>query len=382
MANIIPTEEQSEAIESIESWYKSSEEDHQIFLLDGGAGVGKSTVAGIAVERLGLKNVVYGAYTAKAARIMMSKGMKDASTLHRILYHWDERRKQWDKLAQHSSCQRADLIVVDEVSMVNDTIALDILSYHKPLLVLGDIEGQLPPIEGTGAFTSRRPDYRLHEIHRTALDSPINKLAWAVRQGYNPRPGDQVCSDPSALVQRFLPDAWASLVNRDWQVICGKHKTRLAVTRRCREAFGFEGRTPQPGEPLICCRNDYNRGFVNGDIAVVWRIIEDNMMEDWFIADLILDGGTIEDVKIWRRLFEEHFTGEAKPEFLSNHKRWQAAEFDWAYAITVHKAQGSEFANVIFIDDQFAKWDKDLRRRLLYTAITRASEKLLVLQAG
>src|SRR5258708_1820497 len=135
MTNIIPTEEQSEAIESIKSWYKSSEEDHQIFLLDGGAGVGKSTVAGIAVERLGLKNIVYGAYTAKAARVMASKGMKDATTLHRILYHWSEKNKSWDFIHPHGPCKNAELIVVDEISMVNDQIYQDILEYDKPLLI-------------------------------------------------------------------------------------------------------------------------------------------------------------------------------------------------------------------------------------------------------
>jgi exodeoxyribonuclease-5 len=380
---IEPTEEQAEAIEAIKEWWHRIDgflnERPQEFLLDGGAGVGKTTVAALAAAAVGAKRIVYGSYTAKAARVMQSKGMDGASTLHRLLY-----RPQLDKDGhvigwlkdENSPCRRADLIVVDEVSMVNDRMAEDLRDFEKPILVLGDVGGQLPPVEGAGAFTRRRPDFTLREVHRTVADSPILTLAWrARRQGFLPRGGP-----PEARVEALGADAWPRILNRDFQVICGRNTTRRTVTRRAREAFGFSGPLPQPGEPLICCRNNYTQGLINGDLAVMWRITDNDPDEPHFLADLLIDGETRTEVRVDRAyLYAAHTTGVFEnPVGYSK----STAFFDWAYAITVHKSQGSEFEHVVVIDDQFAQWDKDLRRRWLYTAVTRARESVTVFQTG
>jgi exodeoxyribonuclease-5 len=393
---IEPSEEQAEAIKAIKEWYKHF--DHYYvsdyatleeagssneFLLDGGAGTGKTTTAALAAEAVGAKCVVYGAYTAKAARVMQSKGMEGASTLHRLLY-----RPQFDKNGQiigwtkdeQSLCRRADLIVVDEVSMVNDRMADDLRDFEKPILVLGDVGGQLPPIEGAGAFTRRRPDFTLREVHRTVADSPIFALAWRARRAsFLPRGGP-----PEAHVAALNADAWERILNRDFQVICGKNSTRRTVTRRAREAFGFSGPLPQPGEPLICCRNNYNQGLINGDIAIMWRVTENDPDDDYFTADLLIDGETRTDVKINRLHIAATINDGKYPnnEAFDQTFRGKTALFDWAYAITCHKAQGSEFDHVVVIDDLFAQWDKDLRRRWLYTALTRARESVTVYQTG
>lgn len=378
------TSEQAEAVEAIKEWWQSPRAIHQgaepqEFLLDGGAGTGKTTVAAVAAEAVGAKRVVYGAYTAKAARVMQSKGMEGAATLHSLLY-----RPQLDRNGsiigwvkdENSPCRRADLIVVDEVSMVSEQLADELRSYEKPILVLGDVGGQLPPVEGAGAFTRRRPDFTLRELHRTVADSPIVALAWRARRGSPLYPG----GPPEASVAKLDAGAWPCLLNRDFQVICGRNTTRRTVTRRAREAYGFSGPLPCPGEPIICCRNNYSQGLINGDLAVLWRVTANDPDKPYFVADLLIEGETRKDVKLSRAYFATAFNSGVYEE--KSFAALKPALFDWAYAITCHKAQGSEFDHVVVIDDQFAKWDKDLRRRWLYTAITRARESVTIFQTG
>ena len=391
MPKIEPTEEQSEAIEAIKEWFKHFAPncitvtagkvavDGQEFLLDGGAGTGKTTIAALAAEAVSDKHVVYGAYTAKAARVMQSKGMEGASTLHSLIYRAQTdkngRLVGWTRDGVNSPCTKADLIVVDEVSMVSDDLADDLRSFEKPILVLGDVGGQLPPIEGTGAFARQRPDFTLREVHRTVAGSPILRLAWQARRAGRLTPG----GPPEARVAPLNADAWPIILNRDFQVICGKNTTRRTVTRRAREAFGFSGPLPCPGEPLLCCRNNYDQGLINGDIAVLWRITENAPDDDYFTADLLIEGETRTGVRISKGYFISETITRTHTD---NVYRGREALFDYAYAITAHKAQGSEWANVVVIDDQFAQWDKDLRRRWLYTAITRARESVTVFQTG
>lgn len=391
-SSITPTDEQNKALQAIKKWWallqsglrSSDYEYHSEFFLDGGAGTGKSTLAGLIIDELQLdpKNVICGAYTAKAARVMRRKGLPNASTLHSLLYEpivRDGRIIGWRQKGVNSPLVNAELIIVDEVSMVSNDIAKDIRAFQQPILVLGDVDGQLPPISGLGAFTNRKPDFRLLEPHRTAADSPILRLAWSVRDGHQL----QIGGSDVARVQQMKADSWPVITDRDWQVICGRHKTRFAVTRRARERYGFEGNHPLPGEPLICRRNSPSHKLFNGDFCTIWRLLDKHpsIGSAYLHADLITDEETLENVRISCELFQRHLQHDDVKELEGNSTQRHLL-LDWSYAITCHSAQGSEFPNVIVIDDQFARWDKDLRRRWLYTAITRASEKLIVFQTG
>jgi exodeoxyribonuclease-5 len=171
------------------------------------------------------------------------------------------------------------------------------------------------------------------------------------------------------------PSSWDHITNGDNLVICGKHKTRFSVTRRCRAALGFSGPLPCPGEPIICCRNDYDQGLVNGETATLWRITKN--YPAYFEAEIINGVGQQTSIRIRPDLFALTHAGQPAPEDMP---LGQGALFDWAYAITCHKAQGSEWDNVVVIDDQLMHWDRDFRRRWLYTALTRASQRLIVLE--
>ncbi len=186
MSDFTPSEEQSTAIRQIVEWYKSGRQE---FYLAGYAGVGKSTVAAIAIEELKakcrVKSVRTAAYTGKAASVLRKKGVPDAQTIHSLIYLPVVDEESGDLrfiVSEESPAADADLIVLDECSMVNADIAKDLRSFGKKILVMGD-PGQLPPINGEGAFTSREPDLFLREIHRQAADSPIIELATLARQG-------------------------------------------------------------------------------------------------------------------------------------------------------------------------------------------------------
>ena len=141
--------------------------------------------ANLAIEELkakcGVKNVRTAAYTGKAASVLRKKGVEDAQTIHSLIYTAVEDEETGEVhfiLSDDSPAADADLIVLDEVIMVNKEIADDLQSFGKKILVLGD-PGQLPPVSGEGAFTSREPDVFLREIHRQAADQPDHRAGHA-----------------------------------------------------------------------------------------------------------------------------------------------------------------------------------------------------------
>lgn len=383
-----PTDEQHRAIKAIVDWYEN-EPDQQEFFLDGEAGTGKSTTAQIALRELRNRHqnirIEQAAYTAKAALVMRQKGAPSAGTIHRMIYkadHDDKGKLSW-RLWETGPASRANLIVIDEVSMVNDKVAGDLRGFGVKILVLGDVNGQLPPIHGQGAFTRREPDFRLIELNRFAMEDPINALAQRARKGQRIYPA---FSDGNVEITYLNPDmARKYLYSADTQLICGRHKVRWATTRRIRERLGFNDPLPRVGEPIICCQNNYKLGILNGEMKEATSVFdEDELMLRWWKIgedrdEDETDEFTSEPIVTSRHLFDEHYADKKLPEPAYDP---EVAWFDFAYMITCHKAQGSEWPHVTIIDDSksFAYMgDTDTPRRWLYTAITRASEGLTLL---
>lgn len=380
------TDQQAAALQSLRDWWHKpaagSEPPRQrFFLLDGGAGTGKTTLAVEAVRLLRPGRARYCAYTAKAAAVMRQKGLTGAGTLHQLLYFPEtlpDSGTYWH--LDHRNIARLDLLVIDESSMVTTRMVNDISANSTcGVLVLGDLDGQLPPVGDDQGFFNWTPDFRLTIPHRSVANSPIDRMGWLLRQG---RPVQRHMADGDSVVIKSIldPGVWDIITSQDYTVICGRHNTRYTVTRRCREAFGFGGRVPGPGEPLICCRNSYTTGFYNGEMVNVFKLVENNPALPYFKADLLVDGDIRPAIPISRHYFECHFNPALRKQ--PEPRDAQLTLFDWAYAITCHKAQGSEWANVCVIDDQLMPHDRDFRRRWLYTAVTRASEKLVILQTG
>lgn len=377
MTSVTPSIEQTSAIKQILNWYRSGPQE---LYLAGYAGVGKSTVAGIAIEELRSKcrvrNVRTAAYTGKAASVLRKKGVLGAQTIHSLIYMAVEDEATGEVhfvISEDSPAADADLIVLDECSMVDTDMADDLRSFGKKILVMGD-PGQLPPVKGEGAFTSREPDIFLQEIHRQAADSPIIELATLARQG---KPLPKGYQKDGVWVLPLTKETQPLIYREETQPICGLNRVRWVYTQRLRRLRGFAGELPQPGERLICCRNNRDEGLFNGGMGTL-RSLEDGGFGSIKIGVKMDDlEAATEGLLVDPYLFRRHFTnGEAQKLRLSKGASW-LQEFDWGLVLTCHKAQGSSWDDVTVIDDSGAfRENRDLWR---YTAITRAERGLTVL---
>lgn len=389
---------QKDALAAVARWLDSPG-GNKLFRLFGYAGTGKTTLARHFAEGVG-GTVLFAAFTGKAASVMRSSGCHNATTIHRLIYkpqgksevrllelrgHLAELRSQ-DPVPEkeveatlsemrdieqdlqrpafvlnfESAVREAKLVVVDECSMVDGRMADDLMSFGVPILVLGD-PAQLPPVMGEGFFTNAPPDVMLTEIHRQAQDSPIIRLATDVREGRGLRPGQY---GDSLVVHHTELDR--STVMRHDQILVGRNRTRQSCNARARELLGRTSPLPVPGDKLVCLRNDHKIGLLNGEL---WNTLDsvaiDNNTLGLTLAD---DEGRTLSVEAHRHPFEGRELGYWE-------KR-QAQEFEFGYALTTHKAQGSQWGSVIVFDESGC-FRQD-RKKWLYTAITRAANRVTV----
>ena len=389
------TPEQSRAQDAVAAWLRDRSKPY--FVLHGLAGTGKTTLAKhFAAQQSGV--TLFGAYSGKAAEVLTRKGCP-AQTLHSLIYKpTHERnaelvalrkelaecsddakerrlRRQIEALSQPkfvlneaSRLRNAALLIVDEVSMCSAELAADLLHFKVPLLVLGD-PGQLPPIEGAGFF-NQNPDFVLQEIHRQAAESPIIKLAMAARAGQALKRGDFPGPGGTSLV-RYRKEMTADLCKNIEQIVCGSNKARLELNGDMRAARGFGGIFPQKGERLICLRNNPEQGLLNGQILTTSSDtrVSENKLTIFFEET----GG--QEIDIHRACFE----APHKLKGVDYRLRAKLNEFDFAAAVTAHKAQGSSWREVLVWADMW-RWHAahETFARWAYSAITRAEDRVVV----
>lgn len=424
--SFIPSPQQAAAIAAIENWFRNRTRNQQIFRLFGYAGTGKTTITRHAIGELGLEpmdrsggsgGVLYAAFTGKAALVMTRKGTP-ASTSHSLIYKVSEAtpeeiervtreleslrgglramgpaersfaetqiRRLELRLAdihqprfvlnEQSLVRDADLIVLDEVSMVGAEMASDLLAFGKPILVLGD-PGQLPPIKGDGAFTDADPDVMLTDIHRQAETSAIIRLATLARQSAPIPYGEH---DDFVWKMR-RSDIGPHQFLKGGQVICGRNATRLFLNTAMKQAAGFPAAYPQgAGEKIICLKNRHDLGLVNGMFLDLSDIRDKSALA--FSAAVRTEDGNAVPGRQW--FYKGHFDDHVAYDAERLRRDWRdmrgLVESVWGYAITCHKAQGSQWENIIVYDDGLGRTRED-RARWLYTAITRAERGLVIL---
>jgi exodeoxyribonuclease-5 len=358
--------EQAEAVDQVARWLKQGES--QVFRLFGYAGVGKTTLARHIAE--GARGeTAFAAFTGKAALVMRSKGCAGATTIHSLIYRASEGVEGAPTFTLNADgpASKAGLIVIDECSMVDGELARDLLSFGKPILVLGD-PFQLPPVKGGGFFTDGAPDVMLTQIHRQAQDNPIIRLSEVVRSGGELSLGDY---GETRVIRRSAIDQ-AQVLGAD-QVLVGVNRTRRAYNRRMRDLKGFHEPLPVAGDRLVCLRNDRTKGLINGGL---WRVESLSGAKKDFIKMTLApeDEGSRSTVKV--AVLKAFFEG--KEGELGFALRRESDEFDYGYALTVHKAQGSQWDDVILFDESFAF--REHRARWLYTGLTRAARRLTVVK--
>ncbi len=417
MSEIVLTNDQENARDLIAEWFFNT--DDQVFVLSGYAGTGKTFLIDYVVrEVLSLKagvEAVFVSPTGKAAANLVKNGTV-AGTVHSLIYMRDGEGCDVDEngeivpqalhfIKREKIDEKIRLIIIDEASMVNETILFDLLSFNVKCLFSGD-GAQLPPVNGSCPLMNT-PSYTMTQIVRQAADNPIVKVATMAREGKRIPLGnydDKVC-----VVGRnaLRGERRKRLFLEADQIICGRNKTRSLLNSEIRGYMGIPltEYLPTEGEKVICTLNDWEKPLdkeerfhlVNGIIGRASDIAPsmDDLASMEFTADFMEEGIRVPfDTGIFEKGDYTHMYGdravtladgtlvhEGNFELLRKLravKEEPICRFEFAYAITCHKSQGSEFDFVIVFDESWAFGEE--RNRWLYTAITRAKQKLLIVR--
>lgn len=389
------SEEQEHFVTTGETWFNTQNEDSadKEYYLAGYAGTGKTTVVQYFIDKVGLTEheVAFACFTGKASLVLsqkLKKGFK-AMTLHKLVYkpYTDPQTKQVIFVRKSKmDLAHLKLIIVDEASMVDNEMKQDLESFGIPVMYVGD-HGQLPPISGDKNVVFQRlmhsPNARLTKIQRQAEGNPIIELSMLARTKQNIAPGwygenREVLVMTKAQWFQWTYEKRMDVSKRAHQIICGYNRSRTKLNNEMREYLGFTSKSPQVGDKLICTKNNWNKSIpetsmVNGLTGYVTKTgeLSSHKMRPYilnFKPDFAQ--GKFQDVLA----FNEPFNGQMVPKFMSREDRKQMVEFDYGYAITCHKSQGSQWDQVLIFNEAFGKEPE----RWLYTAITRAAKRMIL----
>jgi exodeoxyribonuclease-5 len=388
------SQDQADALRAIGAWYRTPADKRTkpYLTLGGYAGTGKTTL--IAYLRKALREfdaeatVAFCAYTGKASRVLQERlreqkvpRQKDSvSTIHSLIYTSTERpdgTPQWDL---KSGLDR-NLIIVDEASMVDEAIWRDLLSFNIPILAVGD-HGQLPPV-GSSFNLMADPELRLERIYRQAENSPIIEVATlARRSGLIPvkQFGAGVKklnkADPEAgLELQNIMESW----NAELLVLCGYNHTRVKLNQAIRSYRDATSPGPESGDQVVCLRNNRISKIYNGMTGHISSVrpADDDPEAKWYEIAIELDG---EDYPFHGYALREQFGARETIKEVPVAPDGERGDlWDFGYALTVHKAQGSQATKVLVFEERFPKMTDEDWRRWLYTAVTRATDELIVI---
>lgn len=369
------TEDQAKAREAIFAWWR--QKPKQVLTLGGYAGTGKTTVIAETIKSLAKRPAVaFCCFTGKATDILREKLLKAGAlkpgdycgTIHGLIYEKigeDENDAgRTEILWRKKDSIKTDFLIVDEASMVSKEIWNDLCSYGVPILAVGD-HGQLPPI-GDKYNLMEKPDVRLETIHRQAQESPIVKLSLIARQDGRIPLGEY---GPSAVKTQDPEAPWRMKPLEKVMFLCGRNKTRVSLNAQIRARLNIHFSEPVAGDRVICLRNARRFKVFNGMLGVINSIKVSG--EHDYRARIKMDSDILFKGRICRSQFGEERTIE--------YEEGQGCVFDWGYALTVHKAQGSEAPRVVLFEERFSQMSDDEWRRWLYTGITRASQELIII---
>lgn len=364
----------------------------------GYAGSGKSTLVRFIIEALGVpeEQVVYATYTGKAAQVLRDKGNNNAITLHKLLYsaRMDPFSGKYYFMPRESLKKPYKVIVVDEVSMVNQKVWDLLLSYGVYVLACGD-PGQLSPISGDTTDIIQHPHVFLDEIMRQALDSEIIRLATHIRDGRPLSTFD--CLEEEVMVKEkweFEPSmlTWAD------QTLCALNKTRIKLNNLNRVLRNFSD-TPQIGDRIISLHNEWkvfsNQGspLTNGSIGTVLSMSK-SMLHCRTVGcptTMPVLKTTIETDtgELFKDLIIDYNALNAESPTLNDKQRYDMTrckkapspplDFTYGYVLTGWKAQGSQWNKILMFEEEFP-YNKKERIKYLYTCATRAIDKLVIMK--
>lgn len=347
--------------------------------------------------RIKPEDVCYCAFTGKAAEVLRQRGCPNAQTVHKLLFRGFKtpEGKFIFRPRKKTECNYK-IVVIDEISMLSKDLWERLLGYNFYILALGD-PFQLPPVdESNSNHILDNPHVFLKTIFRQAQDSEIIQLSMKVRENkpisYSIGKETQVVR-PANMVEGMY--TWAD------QIITATNPTRERINKEVRTVLGKTGE-PQVGDKIISLENHWDilddkeeSALVNGTIGYIKEI------EETTITYPIRPGFVIGPIAVYKMTFENEI-GEVfrniivdKKYFLTGKKTLTSKQeywiykaknapsvpccFDYGYAITGHKAQGSEWNKVLVIEERFP-FDKETHKKWVYTSITRGSNKVVLVR--
>lgn len=357
--------------------------EHGIFVLTGGPGTGKTTVIRGMIEMLesfGLA-ILLGAPTGRAAKRLSEATGRNASTIHRLLEAQGGPAGESSFARNIDDQLEADVIILDEVSMMDIVLMrhfLEAVPAGCHVILVGDVD-QLPAV-GPGSVlkdilrSQVIPSVCLTEVFRQSEASSIVMNAHAINAGRIPRWSDSQDSDfefiemndPEA-VEAHIVDLCRDILPRqgfspreDIQVLSPMHRQSCGVenlNRRLQQALNppapykpeYAGTTRsfRLGDKVMQMKNNYDKGVFNGDIGFIQELNEDSVLVNYG-----------DDMTV-------------------TYEKTELNELQLAYCMSVHKSQGSEYPVVIL--PLVPGHRIMLQRNLLYTAITRARKKVILI---
>ena len=401
------TQEQESVIQQAVNWFLN--ESSQVFEISGLAGTGKSVLLMEIVRRLKLPPYQYiaAAYTGAAAIVMRMKGFPTARSLHASFYHYEKRVKKdielntpymntkfnipqeefvFVPLPIGGISPSVKLIIIDEAYMVPKSMVKDILKHGIKVLVAGDAN-QLPPVSGEPAFLTGPGVRRLTQIMRQNANNPVLFLANRVLSNLPINCG--VYGDSVLVIED--KDLTNDMVVQVGNIICGTNKTRDMFNYSIRQLIGRAGESPEFGDRIICRENDWDKE--NDGIALA------NGLQGFIVSPVTPD-----------RFFDSRYqnksnkgmVGTFKMDFLPDRLKYPFREldvnyeyivsdynrrrqikdniftkgelFEYAYAITTHVSQGSEYAAGIYYEEFLRP---EVQKALVYTGITRFKQSMI-----
>mgnify|MGYP002713181307 CR=1 FL=1 len=260
--------------------------------------------------------------------------------------------------------------------MVDGLIWDVLLSFGVPVIAIGD-HGQLFPIKGNFSLM-QKPHLTLNTIHRQAQGNPIIEVATLARQNgaippkqYSHHVVKYTANDDEyGMAQEELLTDY----NQDTLIICGYNRTRNQLNQYVRQSLGFEMPFPVTGDRVVCLRNNHAKQIYNGMVVTIKHIAPAE--KDWYEAEIEMDDTNSLYVG---KIFAPQFNAPSAINFTKDRLKAAGGDlFDFGYALTVHKAQGSQAKRVILFEERFAKMSDDEWRLWLYTCVTRAEEELYI----